>query len=236
MQKNKKILLLGGPSYGKLFKYQGEVIYSYDVNAFKHIDLIVFTGGEDVHPSCYNGKADGYFSSSNIKRDRQEADIFKIAIQRGVKMFGICRGFQFLSVMCGGQMYQHIGGHAGVRHDVFFPAHNKHFEMISTHHQLVKPNWSYAKIVGWSSKQLSNIYIGPHCERAEQPAHEIESLFFPKFNAFGVQFHPEMMGINEKGRLFCIEMIDIFLNANADVFEKLFCVAPEKYYVSTAYK
>lgn len=220
--KYNKILVVGGKSYrsyGTVVSHLGEVTYDEYITMedFKKLSLIMFTGGEDVHPSYYGGTHNNV-SFCNKQRDSIEENIFKHALKYNIKMTGICRGFQFLNVMCGGEMYQHIENHAGRLHNVVFPAIGKTAEVTSTHHQLVKPHWNNALPVAWSEENRSTTYIGPDCQPAEPPDKEIEALVFPDFNVFGVQFHPEMMGSMEYGRQLYTELIDKFFNESMEFF------------------
>lgn len=104
-------------------------------------DVIVFTGGADVSPTLYGQPA---HSKTNISplRDRYDTGIF--LMNPGVLKVGICRGGQFLNVMSGGSMIQHINGayHLG-SHSIYTT--RKGSESIitgvtSTHHQMMLPS------------------------------------------------------------------------------------------------
>ncbi|MGE0266079.1 MAG: gamma-glutamyl-gamma-aminobutyrate hydrolase family protein [Candidatus Obscuribacterales bacterium] len=71
------------------------------------IDLVCFVGGEDVSPELYGEEnTDSY---CNPKRDEFEQKIYKYCLHQNLPMVGICRGGQFLNVMNGGKMIQHLG-------------------------------------------------------------------------------------------------------------------------------
>lgn len=53
-------------------------------------DLVLFTGGEDVHPSLYNSKTDD-FCYTNLDRDLAEKSIFD-NLKPEQYCLGICRG------------------------------------------------------------------------------------------------------------------------------------------------
>ena len=106
-------------------------------------DVVLFTGGEDVDPSYYNeGKLKE--TASNPARDRREAWIYNKCLENKIPMVGICRGAQFLNVMNGGKMWQHVRGHCG-NHDIIevLPKDAKRkprgFKVTSTHHQMMRP-------------------------------------------------------------------------------------------------
>lgn len=101
-------------------------------------DLVQFTGGEDVSPDLY-GEHKHPQTYSNRKRDDYEIAVYDDALIYGVPVAGICRGGQFLNVMNGGRMIQHVEGHAiGGTHTVF--TEEEGFEEVqcsSTHHQMM---------------------------------------------------------------------------------------------------
>jgi len=189
----------------------------------KQIELVFFTGGEDVSPWLYGGKECGV-SYVNPVRDRIEQNIFEYCTKESIKMLGVCRGFQFLNVMCGGRMYQHLDHHglAG-RHAAFFPHIGKTLLVSSTHHQLVQLN-EKAVPIAWSSPKRSDMYITPDGELIDKtnlesfPPFEMEAAVFPEMAAFGVQYHPEMMFSNEPGRQHFTDMVKDFIALPMDDF------------------
>ncbi len=101
----KKVYIVGHDiSVEKMFLKEGFFLV-YDLN---HADIVCFTGGEDVHPSIYGQTMMGA-RGCNLARDSQECGIYEIASQNDIPMVGICRGGQFLNVLQGGKMIQHLG-------------------------------------------------------------------------------------------------------------------------------
>ena len=84
-------------------------LYTEGVDYSKY-DIVQFTGGEDVSPYLYKAEPHTY-TQFNPRRDAWEIEQFERAQQEGCVMAGICRGSQFLNVMCGGTLHQHINGH-----------------------------------------------------------------------------------------------------------------------------
>lgn len=68
-------------------------------------DGIVFTGGADVSPKRY-GKPELSIECDDIdeERDKKEFDLAKKADEKGLPIFGICRGMQLLNVHYGGTL------------------------------------------------------------------------------------------------------------------------------------
>lgn len=112
-------------------------------------DMFQFMGGEDVTPELYH--QDNRSSYSSFNRDVQEAGYFAIAQRLNKPCVGICRGGQFLNVMCGGSMIQHVDGHTR-DHKMIIVKTGKEIVATSTHHQMMMPNddavvLAYASIV-----------------------------------------------------------------------------------------
>lgn len=107
------------------------------VDAIDEADLIVFTGGSDVSPELY-GEVNVGLSYTNPRRDRDEQYVYEACIELGKPMAGICRGGQFLNVMCGGAMYQDVERHAiGGTHKIVDSQTNRQINVTSTHHQMM---------------------------------------------------------------------------------------------------
>jgi len=127
------------------------------------IDLVLFTGGEDVSPEYYDQKR-GIKTFCNKARDSYENKMFSFREVRHTPKLGICRGAQFLTVMSGGSLIQDVAGHAtGKLHSISYPSGLKSDDMItSTHHQMMNPynlsKESYT-IVAVSTYYQSNSYL-----------------------------------------------------------------------------
>lgn len=115
-------------SVQSLFEQEIEVAH---VDSMHTYDLIVFTGGADIHPSIYGEK--NTHSHCNIGRDKIELSTFRLAKKYSIKMFGICRGHQFLNALTGGKLIQDLG--------TFKKSHSGYHELIIT-----EPNSAIGKI------------------------------------------------------------------------------------------
>ena len=69
---------------------------------------LVLTGGEDVDPAYYGEKPGPALGTVQRARDEMEFHALDCALQRGMPVFGICRGAQVLNVHFGGTLYQDI--------------------------------------------------------------------------------------------------------------------------------
>ena len=71
-------------------------------------DGILFTGGHDVSPELYGEALRPLCDIPCPQRDTLEAALFRLAMEDGKPMLGICRGLQFLNAMLGGTLYQDL--------------------------------------------------------------------------------------------------------------------------------
>jgi gamma-glutamyl-gamma-aminobutyrate hydrolase PuuD len=68
---------------------------------------LLMTNGEDVHPGVYgeDGEPGGYYSPI---RDEAEMTLFGWALERGMPVLSVCRGFQLVNVLRGGRLVRDI--------------------------------------------------------------------------------------------------------------------------------
>jgi carbamoylphosphate synthase small subunit len=178
----------GGGAYEQMFKKLGFVSVEYET-----ADLVCFTGGEDVTPSFY-GDAKHPWTGNNPARDEQEAIIFNRCILRGTPMVGICRGGQFLNVMSGGRMYQHVDAHTR-SHMITDSRTGREVFVSSTHHQMFMPS-SEALLVAYSTlgggREWYDGYGGLVQRDVSNTDYEV--LFYANTKALCFQSHPEFCG------------------------------------------
>jgi putative glutamine amidotransferase len=79
--------------------------------AFATMDGLVISGGEDIDPARY-GEPREERTVTDPGRDALDEEAFTAAQQRGVPVFGICRGLQAINVFSGGRLVQHVDEHA----------------------------------------------------------------------------------------------------------------------------
>lgn len=222
------ILVIGSSSYGNPLKRLDNVEYDHKIltRRPKEVSLVMFSGGEDVHPSLYGGTDPNGVCMTSIRRDLWEQSLFEICQKHSIKTTGICRGFQFLNVMAGGFMYQHITGHGGSLHDAYFPYNKAILKVTSTHHQLVGLP-SKAIPIAWSSPSRSDVYIGPNGDISKESRMEIEAAVFPSINAMGVQYHPEMTMRDDPSRIHYVGMISDFMKTKIGEFTEKYGRRPQ---------
>ena len=69
---------------------------------------LLVPGGEDVTPALYGEDPLRQVTFMNEEKDRMELALIRGAVDRGMPVFGICRGIQLLNVCFGGTLYQDL--------------------------------------------------------------------------------------------------------------------------------
>ncbi len=160
-------------------------------NDIREAELAVFLGGEDVDPALYGEKAlrGTYF---NRERDDREVEAFKFCQLKGIPMFGICRGMQFLHVMNGGKLYQHVHSHAGGNHGIRDERTGEIVMVSSMHHQMCIEDDMTFPIAYAEQPGHSGTYIEASKEVSDPRHRDLEAAVYPAINAICVQGHPEV--------------------------------------------
>lgn len=169
------------------------------VHKLENAEIVLFTGGEDVHPSLYNCAVHPT-TGSNIYRDKEELDIYNKAIKLpNIKLLlGICRGSQFLCVANGGMLVQNVRNHAIRGMHPIINDFGDSYLITSTHHQMQYPYnlpVDKYKILYWSHDNYSDIHEGDKI-RWGAYTKEPEIVLYnttDKIKSLAIQGHPEMM-------------------------------------------
>lgn len=74
-----------------------------------HVDGILLTGSpSNVEPHHYNGEKSRPGTLHDPHRDETTLPLAELALEEGVPLFALCRGFQELNVVLGGTLHQHV--------------------------------------------------------------------------------------------------------------------------------
>jgi len=169
--------------------------------------LVVFTGGSDIDPALY-AEPQHKETRSQLERDVRESAVFQTCVDNKIPMVGICRGAQLLTVLAGGKLIQHIGGHTGNgMHKISIrdiTGGVRDYTVNSLHHQMMYPynlNARNYTLLGFS-RGVGQIFEGfPQVEQkikhftgvGSTPPLEPEVVLYPRIKALCFQFHPEML-------------------------------------------
>jgi GMP synthase-like glutamine amidotransferase len=183
-----------------------------DVVDPKTIDLVLFTGGEDVNPEYY-GERLGKYTSINSKRDLVESDTF-YKFKGHCLLLGICRGSQFLTVLSGGRLIQHVEGH-GRDHSMVMKGGLK-YNITSSHHQMLYPfnlDKKNYDLIAYSEYFQSKTYLNGNNDEIELPKDflEPEIVYYKNTNALCIQGHPEWSHCEKRTSTMCLNLIDKYL-------------------------
>lgn len=201
-----------GASYYVPFKKIGprKDISTGNLFSMDKISLVVFCGGSDISPEFYGAVPSPHCGHTNSSRDHYEKDIYTFALEAKLPMVGICRGSQFLCVMNGGTLVQHVLDHSG-DHNVDLESGGSML-VNSLHHQMSMPTRD-AQILAWYRSQKK--YYGGLDQAGHQlfysPDRDVEAFFYPQTQCLGVQWHPEIMDEDSDGYKGFIEMLDLIV-------------------------
>lgn len=194
----KVYVVMGHMEYYDMFKQEGyEVLH----NLVKDIpDLVCFTGGSDVSPSFY-GEDRHPQTYIDRARDETERDLFHQFVEAGIPMVGICRGGQFLNVMNGGKMYQHVSNH--ITSHLINDIHTGETVLAtSTHHQMMRPGIS-GKIVAIANQNSVKQHMkGGKVVTSQEYEPDVECVFYPHTQSLCFQPHPEFGSASLKTYFF----------------------------------
>ena len=77
------------------------------------IDGLLLSGGSDLDPDYYGEECAPELGVTVPERDAFEMALVRLALGRGMPIFGICRGMQVLNVALGGTLYQDLPSQLG---------------------------------------------------------------------------------------------------------------------------
>ena len=165
------------------------------------LDGILFTGSpSNIEPFHYNGPASAPGTAHDSARDATTLPLIRAAVEAGVPVLGICRGFQEMNVAFGGSLHQKVheaGPFMDHREDDSLPLEGQYAPSHLVH---VQPGGVLARLGLKSEIEVNSIH-GQGIERlapglrveAVAPDGLIEAISVIEGKAFalGVQWHPE---------------------------------------------
>ena len=200
--------------YVSYLKEKFEVIVhkTKDVKNPKDIDLVLFTGGEDVNPEQYCERV-GKFTNINKSRDNKEIETFN-KFRNHSFLLGVCRGSQLLTVLNGAKLIQHVEGHC--RDHSMIVRNNLKYNITSSHHQMLYPfdlNEKDYELIAYSEYFQSKTYLNGDNEEIELPKNflEPEIVYYKNTNSLCIQGHPEWNHCEKRTSNMCLNLINTYL-------------------------
>lgn len=174
-------------------KHSQDVFYRSSCQDIEFDEYLLLGGGTDINPAIYNEVDHGFCQSPNNRRDAANIAAIDLAVKEGKPIFGICRGLQLLDAYFGGKLVQHTKGQrSNVEVLVDVKGSVKAIDDCSScHHQMVDDTFTKGEILGYSENRLQAFFADGVTEyRLTTP----EIIYWPKYKALAVQFHPEWHG------------------------------------------
>lgn len=188
-----KVFVCFGAHFGLITSFFAELGF-IKAKSPADADLIVYAGGADVSPELYNQKPIERCGSPDTARDTAEKGIFELAQRLNIPQLGICRGAQFLHVMNGGELWQHVNGHAGKPHEMYDMLSDKYVMTSSTHHQMMQWN-DRMNLVACCAEDIATIFWDASqtidIDDGDDPQIEVEVASYPDNKSLCIQGHPE---------------------------------------------
>ncbi|WP_165494903.1 gamma-glutamyl-gamma-aminobutyrate hydrolase family protein [Actinomadura roseirufa] len=160
--------------------------------AVELVDAMLVTGGGDIQPERYGAAASTTLTEVDMERDEAELRAFAHATARGLRVLGVCRGAQLMTVATGGRLVQDLPaagfaphldtrndqGYAALRHGIKTESGSLIDHLLhgvdtvnSHHHQSIADPGNLLRATAWAPDGVIEAVEGP--------------------GLLGVQWHPE---------------------------------------------
>lgn len=177
------------------------------VDLLASLDGIMLTGGAtNVEPHHYDGPPSREGDTHDSRRDATSLPLIRAAVDLGVPVFAVCRGFQEFNVALGGSLYQHlqeVPGRFDHRRDRTKPIEK---QMEPIHSIEIAAGTILAEIAETANAMVNSL----HGQGIDKPAPgmavdavatdgTIEALSITGARGFalGVQWHPEFQAAED---------------------------------------
>jgi putative glutamine amidotransferase len=159
-------------------------------------DGLVLTGGPDVHPARYQGRAKHGYAYDEA-REQLELQLIAEALAADTPVLGICRGLQLMNVAAGGDLHMDV---AERFHPTPYPRHwltQLHFRKRID----IDPESQLAAITGCTRLWINSVHsqaidrLGAGLRASAYEANGVVQAIERPASRFyiGVQFHPEFL-------------------------------------------
>src|SRR5204863_10184777 len=129
------------------------------------VDGIVLTGARaNVHPTRFNTEPDIKHEPYDLHRDEVALALAEACVERGIPLFGICRGLQEMNVAFGGSLHPEIRDLPGrINHRMPRLAngeiHPDPLVIFADRHEVtLVPDGAFAKILGCETIRVNSLH------------------------------------------------------------------------------
>lgn len=109
-------------------------------------DGLFLCGGSDMEPQHYGKNMCPHVKNPDPERDALELGLLRHADQKGIPVFGICRGMQVMNVHAGGALFRDLEDERTntIKHD----NHDNKDRGVAAHEITVQPDTILARMIG----------------------------------------------------------------------------------------
>jgi len=174
--------------------------------AVEQLDGLILSGGGDIDPAYLGEEPVPELGSTDAYRDEYDFIILRLAFNRQIPVFGICRGHQVINVAFGGTLYQDIGAQYPKLKHSQKEARDKATHTISLIDIPSRLRMAFNCPSGLDNSGLEIPVNSFHHQAVKDLAPEfivtalspdglIEAMEHPEYAIFSVQWHPESMAV-----------------------------------------
>ncbi len=175
------------------------------------IDGLIMTGGHDVDPRRYQENPRQKLGEIFPERDDFDLALVHKAIEMGIPIFGICRGFQIINVAFGGKLLQDLS----YAEKELMKHMQGHSSNLATHKITLKEGTEFRKILG-EEIEVNSFHHQTVLKEgkgltvaAVAPDGTIEAVEDSERRIMATQWHPEMMsGVNDKMLMLIRDLVE----------------------------
>jgi microsomal dipeptidase-like Zn-dependent dipeptidase/gamma-glutamyl-gamma-aminobutyrate hydrolase PuuD len=196
------------------------------------LDGVIFSGGGDMDAAYFGEEPVRETEETDPCRDEYDFILLRLAFNRQLPIFGICRGHQVINVAFGGTLYQDICSQFYPEALTPAPAVLKHSQEeareVATHTvtltdissklrtALKNPQEQVVPVNSFHHQAVKDV-APEFIVTATSPDGLIEAIEHPEYPIFSVQWHPEAMAVS--GNEMMLDLFRYYVGL-ADVFAK----------------
>ena len=163
------------------------------------LDGLLLTGGGDINPLLWDEEPVPELQEGDPIRDSYDFILLKLATDRCMPVFGICRGHQLINVAFGGTLYQDIHTQHtektlkhSQQHDKAFASHSVRVEPNSIL-GILTDNQDKLKVNSLHHQAVKEVAPGFKANATAPDGINEGMEAYPHYPVFSVQWHPETM-------------------------------------------